>query len=436
LRLAPQFTKPMSLRRNFSWTFVGNFIYAASQWGMLTVLAKIGTPEMVGQFALGLAVTAPVIMFSNMQLRAVQATDAKEDYLFSDYLTLRLVTTILALVVIAAIILFSGYKGDTALVIVGVSVAKSFESISDVFYGLFQQRERMDHIAHSLMIRGPLSLVVLGLGVYLTGKFIWGVVGMTVAWGLILFCFDMPNGVKILKMGRFNPLTIEAGSRSFVSFWPKCEKRLHVLKRLLWLALPLGLVMFLNSLNTNIPRYFIEHHLGSKQLGIFSAMAYLLVAGNTVVNSLGQSSSPRLAKYYAAGDSGAFRSLLYKLIGIGIIIGAFGIFIAVVVGKEVLTLLYTPEFAVCGDVFVWLMIAAAVLYVASILNYGMMATRSFTSQLPLFALITVGSVAACAWLIPKYGLLGAALATLSAGLIQFAGSAWINGIALLKIQKG
>jgi O-antigen/teichoic acid export membrane protein len=274
------------------------------------------------------------------------------------------------------------------------------------------------------------------MGVYLTGKFIWGVLGLTVSWGLILFCFDMPNGVKILKMDRFNPLTIEAGRRSFVSLWSKCEKRLHVLKRLLWLALPLGLVMFLNSLNTNIPRYFIEHHLGSKQLGIFSAMAYLLVAGNTVVNSLGQSSSPRLAKYYAAGDSGAFRALLYKLIGIGIIIGAFGIFIAVVVGKEVLTLLYTPEFAVCGDVFVWLMIAAAVLYVASILNYGMMATRSFTSQLPLFALITVGSVAACAWLIPKYGLLGAALATLSAGLIQFAGSAWINRIALLKIQKG
>jgi hypothetical protein len=29
-------------------------------------VAKLGTPEMVGQFALGLAVTAPVIMFSQL----------------------------------------------------------------------------------------------------------------------------------------------------------------------------------------------------------------------------------------------------------------------------------------------------------------------------------------------------------------------------------
>ncbi len=46
---------PLSLRANFSWTFVGNVVYAGSQWGMLVVLAKLGTPEMVGQFSLGLA---------------------------------------------------------------------------------------------------------------------------------------------------------------------------------------------------------------------------------------------------------------------------------------------------------------------------------------------------------------------------------------------
>jgi len=56
--------KPFPLRVNFSWTLVGNIVYAGCQWGMLTVLAKIGTTEMVGQFALGLAITAPVFMFS------------------------------------------------------------------------------------------------------------------------------------------------------------------------------------------------------------------------------------------------------------------------------------------------------------------------------------------------------------------------------------
>src|SRR5690349_21224091 len=80
----------LSLRTNFIWTFLGNVVYAGCQWGMLVVLAKLGSPEIVGQFALALAVTAPVFMFTNLQTRGVQATDARKEYAFGDYLALRL----------------------------------------------------------------------------------------------------------------------------------------------------------------------------------------------------------------------------------------------------------------------------------------------------------------------------------------------------------
>ena len=97
------------------------------------MLAKLGSPEMVGQFTLGLAVTAPVIMFTNLQLRGVQATDAKGDYVFSDYLGLRLIGTGLALLIIAGITFKAGYRWETSLVILAIALAKAFESISDVF---------------------------------------------------------------------------------------------------------------------------------------------------------------------------------------------------------------------------------------------------------------------------------------------------------------
>jgi hypothetical protein len=38
-----------SLRLNFSWTIVGNVVYAGTQWGILVLLARLGTPEAVGQ---------------------------------------------------------------------------------------------------------------------------------------------------------------------------------------------------------------------------------------------------------------------------------------------------------------------------------------------------------------------------------------------------
>src|SRR5919197_2263596 len=153
----------LSLRANFLWTVLGNVVYAGCQGGMLVVLAKVGSSRMVGQFALGLAVATPVIMFANLQLGSVQATDARRQYRFGEYLGLRLITTALAFLAMIGIVLLSRHRWDTALVVVAVGLAKALESISDLIYGLLQQHERMDRIAKSVMLKGPVSLAALGV---------------------------------------------------------------------------------------------------------------------------------------------------------------------------------------------------------------------------------------------------------------------------------
>src|SRR5829696_3532430 len=191
--------KPLTLRRNFSWTLVGNVIYTACQWAMLVVLAKLGSPEMVGQFALGLAITAPVMMFSNLSLRSVQATDVEHEYLFGQYLSLRLTTTILALMVITGIVFIVGYRWETALLILTIGVAKGFESLSDICYGLLQQHEQMNRIAKSMITKGSLSLVALGAGIYFTGSILWGAAGLVVAWVLVLVSYDILSTASVLR---------------------------------------------------------------------------------------------------------------------------------------------------------------------------------------------------------------------------------------------
>ena len=128
-RLRPMFrpaaaTGRLSLRANFSWTLVGNVVYAACQWGMLTVLAKLGSPEAVGQFSLGLAVGAPVMMLANLQLRGIQATDARREYAFGDYLALRLLTTALAYGVIVALALSAGYRAEVVAAILALGLQR------------------------------------------------------------------------------------------------------------------------------------------------------------------------------------------------------------------------------------------------------------------------------------------------------------------------
>ncbi|WP_205543935.1 lipopolysaccharide biosynthesis protein [Rubrobacter indicoceani] len=408
-----------SLHRNFSWVLAGNLVYAASQWGMLTALAKLGSPEMVGQFGLGLAITAPIILFSNLNLLAAQSTDARREYAFGDYAALRTATTALALVLIFLLVAFGGYARETALVVLLIGVSKAVESFSDLTYGLYMQRERMDYIARSMVLRGLLSLVALSAGVYLTGGVAWGVVGMCVVWAAVFLLHDAPNVRSVL----------ERGESARVVFRPA------VLASLAWLALPLGLVMTLVSLYTNVPRYFIQGYFGEREVGFFTAMSYIIVAGSTFVNALGQAASPRLAGYYADGDTPAYRSLLVKAVGLGAGIGVAGILAAVVAGPEILTVLYSAEYAAESGVFTLLMVAAAFGYVASFLGYGMTAARYFKTQIPLFGATVASVVVSCWLLVPAFGLAGAAFSLIIGGVVQTAGGLLAVSHAVNSLQK-
>jgi O-antigen/teichoic acid export membrane protein len=394
----------LSLRANFSWTFLGNVVYAACQWGMLTALAKLGTPELVGQFSLGLAVTAPVMMLANLQLRAIQATDARRDYEFADYYALRLLTSGLALLVIAGIALLSSYRAEMVAVILALGLYKGVQSIGDVYHGLMQGRERMDLISRALLLKGPLALLALALVFYLTRSVAWAGLAMAVVYLAVLLAYERRNARALLA---------DEAPQVLRPRWQPGR-----LAALAWLALPLGLVMMLISLNGNIPRYAIERYLGQGELGIFAAMASLKVVGTTFVGALGQSASPRLAAYYAEGDGAAFRRLLARLIAIGAGLGGLAVAVAAALGGPVLTLLYTPAYAQRIDVLIVLMVAAGMAFVASFLGYGITAARRFRQQIPLFAGVLAATAVATLVLVPAYGVMGAALALVVSAVVQ------------------
>lgn len=430
-RLLPR----LSLRVNFSWTLVGNLIYAACQWGMLVVLARLGSPEVVGQFALGLAIATPVMMLTNLQLRYLQAIDAQQEYRFADYLGLRLLSVVLALLLIAGIVIWSGYGVQTASIVLAVGLAKIFEGVSDIFHGLFQQRERMDRVATSKVIKGIASLLALAVVVYVTGNVFWGTLAMAGVWALVLLGYDGPTGRKLLRRAEApadNEEEADAADAATTPVEPQSLRpRWHIptLTGLVWKAFPLGIVTLLISLNTNIPRYFIEGQLGTSALGIFAALAYLVVAGNMVIMALGQSASPRLARYYAAADYKAFRTLLLKLVGFGALIGVAAVVGALLLGRPAITLLYGAEYA-RQDLLVLLMIVAGLSYIASFLNYGVGAARYFKVQVPLFLCVTGTTTLASFWLIPTMELTGAAVALILSVIVQISGNLLIITHAL------
>jgi len=201
--------------------------------------------------------------------------------------------------------------------------------------------------------------------------------------------------------------------------------------RILWLALPLGIVAMLVNLNVNVPRYFIQWKLGTRQLGIYSALAFLMSAGNLLVGALAQSVFVRLARLYAEGRRRAFTLLLLKLIGIGTVLGMGGILVAWVAGAKLLAIIYRPEYAAESRLLVWFMVVAWVGYLGQFMGYAMTSARLFVHQIPLFAMGVVIIAVGSYWLVPRIGLQGAILASMAGVLAQLFASAAVLGYGLM-----
>jgi O-antigen/teichoic acid export membrane protein len=402
-----------SLSADFSWTLVGNAIYAAGQFATLMTLAKLVRPELVGQYALGLAVVYPVMMFTNLQLRQVMTSGVRQDLPFGHYLSLRLQTTALALGIILAITQILGYRMELTAVILMVGAAYGIETISDVYYARLQLHDRMAEISKSLISRALLSVLGLGIATYVSRNLLWGLAGILLARTIVLFGYDISGRTQGF-----------GGQPKWFCRSELLRPRfdLRVQGELLWLSFPLGIVVLLGCLNSSIPSFFIKQALGERDLGIFSTLGFMVSVGNMAVVSLGQSAFTRLARSYATGNLAAFGALLSKLLVFGAMIGVCGMIVSKLAGRQILTGLFRPEYADRAELLPWIMAAGGVLFMAQFLGFGMTAAGLYNSQVVLNILANVSLFAASYWLITRQGLLGAILAMLIAAIVQLGGS--------------
>lgn len=396
------------LRSSIAWTLAGNTVYAGCQWAMLVAVAKLGSAESVGFFALAFALTSPLMVLSNLQLRAVEATDARGEFAFGHYFALRLVTIGAALLVC---LLLGCFRMSGALLgsMLLIAAAKAIESVSDILYGLMQRRRDMRSIAVSMISKGVLSLVAWGGVLYLTASLTLACFALACSWALVLGSYDIPAARRLLST---------AGT-PMRPLWNR-----QAIGSLAALALPLGVVMGIVSLQVNVPRYIVGASLSVADVGAFAAIASLGMVGSTICNAVAQVVSPHLADDYAALQRRSFLVTIAKLLAVAAAIGAAGVAAAATMGGWLLRQLFRPEYQRWQDVFLILMVAAGVTCLASVLGYALTAARQFRLQVPIYAASLVVTGVICGWLTPAMGLRGAAIGTAAGSLTQLVGTAW------------
>jgi O-antigen/teichoic acid export membrane protein len=176
----------------------------------------------------------------------------------------------------------------------------------------------------------------------------------------------------------------------------------------------------LSSLSVNVPRYFIESYVGQKELGVFAGFVGLFGAVYFVQVAIGQAALPRLAHYHASGMGKRYLRLSTLVLGIALAGGMAGVVLAFVGGAGLLRIVYSEEFAEHADLFRWLSIASVGQAFAAALSYFLSTARRFHQIASVGLVATLATSVCCAWLIPRWGLAGAAWAVLAGPLVSCA----------------
>jgi len=381
-----------SFKVNFSFTFISNIIYAICQWGILTSIVKIGAPEMVGVFALSIAIVQPIFAFTNLQLRGILCSDSKNLYTFGDYLSVRILGILISIMVVSLIAMYNYNSLKSILPIVLMAFAAGAQSLSDIFYGFFQKIGRFDHIAKSMVMKGLISLVVVASIVFLTRNIIGFICGLAISRYVVFFIYDFSY---LRTVSNKKQRELNFNYRNIYS--------------IIWLSLPLGVNMMLLSYSVNIPRYYLEEYCGERALGIYSALAYFIVIGAFVTGAVGQVAQPRLAKYYASNNIFLFKKLIFKMLIIALLLGCVTLIVVYVAGQPILTVLYTSEYAKYHSLFLLIVLAGSIMFFVSIFGVVLTSARIFRSQPVMNMMGCLVSFIGSIILIPRFGLMGAGI---------------------------
>lgn len=392
-----------SLRVNSIWMLCGTVAASASQWLIMVIIAKEFGVISMGAYALSVSVVSPVFSFSSLSLRAVQASDQLRNYGFLDYLITRLTTSFFSLLFVFGLCLLWPWGSLPSGVVIGVTVLKLSEAITDISHGKLQQVEKISLIGKSLIVGNIVIIsffsfsVFVGLGMSaslvlasLMALFYSIVVDLMLAW-------KTESSMPSIKASRENLYT-----RIF---------------QIISISYPLGITVLMNSAVTHITRVILSIYSSVSLVGIFAALSQFIMVGSTLVGAVSQASLPRLARHVQAREKVAFSNILMKLVVVAILVGISGILVSHVLGEQVLLIFYNPEVANYSSTLTLIMVSSSVAYIAGVLGTAITSARMFKATAINSTVCTTVTVLFALALIPWYGILGAVL-SIAAGYVS------------------
>jgi O-antigen/teichoic acid export membrane protein len=388
------------LRRTLAFAS-GNIVYVLGQLVVIVMLARLGTPILVGAYSLATAVLNPIFAASKLGMRQAQATEHAEEFPFGVYMRLRSLFLVGAACFGLALTPFMAESRLVLYVYLVVLVSRVIESLSDIYYGLLLQHERQQIIGASLSLRSLSSVLSFAVLFALTGDAAASLLGLPLGWALIYVFHDRLRSRDIAG----GPAGSGASRRE--------------VGRLLALLWPLSLATFLGQTGQGLPRYLIGWDVGAEVLGQVSPALQLHVVVSMLAQTVAQSLLPGMARDLRAGEARRAWSGLLRVSAALLPVVLLGSVVAFTLGPWMVRLVFGPGYELAGSLLGITSISWSFRAYAALFQNIVVGKRDFRRVLRLQAVIFALCAAVLVPLSVLFGVQGTIWGMVCGSAIQF-----------------
>jgi len=385
--------------------FVGaRVIFALSQWAIIAGLSKVAGLSLVGAYGAALAVITPIFTLAAMGMRQAAATDIHHEFPTRVYLTARLISGVVAILLAAGVGLILFGPSLTYWICLALAPVKFMEATAELRYGLLQKHDRHGAIAVSMIVRSLANIACILVGYVLTGSIIAAL---------------LINGVAVLAVG----LVLEGPMLHRLSAAePKLALRamLGQAARLIRQCFPLGISAFLVTTLHALPRLAVERMLGLEVAGVFTVFSMTFQAAANLVQVAGVSAITRIARDFRSAAKAGTAGLVLKVSGALIGLNVAVTLAVIPISQSMLSLMFSPQIGEAWALFIALSLASSFRYAGELARLPVSAARRFGLQLKIDLALLAAGVPCILALTALHGSWGAALATGATGLAFYA----------------
>ena len=267
--------------KNIFWNSLGTAAWSFLSLFLLIIVTRINGIADSGLFSFAFALAVIMFTVASYGGRAYQVSDHKNLFASDNYISLRLFTSLLVLVITLLFVILNGYDLQKSILIFLLVGHRIFDAIADVFYGIMQKKNCLYVSGKSLFYKSILSLISFLVIELLTKNLLISSLSLPIISLLFVIFYDIPQsrklenfsikirfaGIRKIFISTFLPFTIAVMGLIFVNlaryfidiYHPNLQGYFGII------VMPLSLILLLFSFISNPAILHLSNKYNNKE---------------------------------------------------------------------------------------------------------------------------------------------------------------------------